>query len=80
MLELVLQLQEGDVNGVMESGGDYEYGDDVFSSSHNSVHVSDYSKSTGLSTTRDGDRSYGSNDFVLIPDDVFSEIKDPNGR
>ncbi|KAL2959142.1 hypothetical protein AAZX31_18G251300 [Glycine max] len=80
MLELVLQLQEGDVNGVMESGGDYEYGDDVFSSSHNSVHVSDYSKSTGLSTTRDGDRSYGSNDFVLIPDDVFSEIKDPKGR
>ncbi|KAG4937510.1 hypothetical protein JHK85_052429 [Glycine max] len=80
MLELVLQLQEGDVNGVMESGGDYEYGDDVFSSSHNSVHVSDYSKSTGLITTRDGDRSYGSNDFVLIPDDVFSEIKDPNGR
>ncbi|KAL2959141.1 hypothetical protein AAZX31_18G251200 [Glycine max] len=80
MLELVLQLQEGDVNGVMESGGDYEYGDDVFSSSHNSVHVSDYSKSTGLSTTRDGDRSYGSNDFVLIPDDVFSENKDPNGR
>ncbi|KAG4937511.1 hypothetical protein JHK85_052430 [Glycine max] len=82
MLELVLQLQDSAANdGVMESGRDYEDSEDVFGSSHSSVHVSDYSKSTGLSTTSEGDRSYGSKEsFVLISNDVFSEIKDPKGR
>ncbi|TKY65062.1 Receptor protein kinase FERONIA [Spatholobus suberectus] len=81
MLEFVLQLQDSVVNGVMESGGDYEDSADVFSSNHNSVHVSDYSKSTGLSTTSDGDRSYGSKEsFMFVTEDVFTEIKDPKGR
>ena len=82
MLELVLQLQDSAANdGVMESGRDYEDSEDVFGSSHSSVHVSDYSKSTGLSTTSEGDRRYGSKEsFVLISNNVFSEIKDPKGR
>ncbi|TKY65055.1 Receptor protein kinase FERONIA [Spatholobus suberectus] len=79
MLEFVLQLQDSAVNGVMESGGDYEDSEDMFSSSHGSVHVSDYSNSTGLNTTSNG--SYGSKGSDrLIPEHVFSEIKDPKGR
>ncbi|KAH1156350.1 hypothetical protein GLYMA_18G270100v4 [Glycine max] len=79
MLEFVLHLQEGAVNEVMES----EDTEDVFSSSHSSLHFSDYSKSTALSmATNVGDCSYGSKDSEerSIPDNVFSEIKDPKGR
>ncbi|KAL2959126.1 hypothetical protein AAZX31_18G249900 [Glycine max] len=68
MLELVLQLQDSAVN----------YED---SSSHSTVPLSDCSENTGLSTTSDGDGSYGRMEsFVLIPDDVFSETKNPKGR
>ena len=79
MLEFVLHLQEGAVNEVTES----EDTEDLFSSSHSSLHFSDYSKSTALSmATNVGDCSYGSKDSEerLIPDHVFSEIKDPKGR
>ncbi|RZB53903.1 receptor-like protein kinase FERONIA [Glycine soja] len=79
MLEFVLHLQEGAVNEVMES----EDTEDIFSSSHSTLHFSDYSKSTALSmATNVGDFSYGSKDSEerLIPDHVFSEIKDPKGR
>ncbi|KAH1156359.1 hypothetical protein GLYMA_18G270700v4 [Glycine max] len=59
MLEFVLHLQEGAVNEVTES----EDTKDVFSSSHSSLHFSDYSKSTALSmATNVGDCSYGSKD------------------
>ncbi|XP_027929907.1 receptor-like protein kinase FERONIA, partial [Vigna unguiculata] len=81
VLEFVLQLQLQDsahVNAVLESGGDYEDSgtENMFSSTHSSVHVSEYSNSSGLITT-----SYGSKDSDrLIPDPVFSEIKDPKGR
>ncbi|TKY65061.1 Receptor protein kinase FERONIA [Spatholobus suberectus] len=75
MLEFVLQLQDSAVNGVMVSGGDYEDSEDIFSSSHSSVQLSDYSKSSGLNT------SYGSKESDrLISENVFSEIKDPKGR
>ncbi|KAG4922754.1 hypothetical protein JHK87_051457 [Glycine soja] len=68
MLDLVLQLQDSAVN----------YED---SSSHSTVPLSDCSENTGLSTTSDGDGSYGRMEsFVLIPDDVFSETKNPKGR
>ncbi|XP_020233031.1 receptor-like protein kinase FERONIA [Cajanus cajan] len=79
VLEFVLQLHDSAVNGVMVGGGDYEDSEDMFSSSHSSVHVSDYSNSTGLNTTSSG--SYGSKESdKLIPENVFSEIKDPKGR
>ncbi|TKY65070.1 Receptor protein kinase FERONIA [Spatholobus suberectus] len=81
MLEFVLQLQDSAVDGVVEIGGDYEDSEDMFSSSQSTVHVSDYSNSTGLNTTTNGDRSYGSTESDrLIPMNVFSEIKDPKGR
>ncbi|TKY65064.1 Receptor protein kinase FERONIA [Spatholobus suberectus] len=81
MLEFVLQLQDSAVNGVMEIGGDYEDSEDMFSNSQSSVHVSDYGNSTGLNTTSNGDRSYGSTESDrLIMMNVFSEIKDPKGR
>ncbi|KAH1156362.1 hypothetical protein GLYMA_18G271000v4 [Glycine max] len=68
MLDLVLQLQDSAVN----------YED---SSSHSTVPLSDCSENTGLSTTSDGDGSYGRMEsFVLIPDDVFSETKNPKRR
>ncbi|CAJ1834233.1 unnamed protein product [Sphenostylis stenocarpa] len=81
VLEFVLQLQLQDtphVNVVLGNGEDYEDSttEDMFSSSHSSVHVSDYSHNSGLSTT-----SYGSKESSrLIPELVFSEIKDPKGR
>ena len=68
VLEFVLQFQDSAVN----------YED---SSSHSTVPLSDCSENTGLSTTSDGDRSYGRMEsFVLIPDDVFSETKNPKRR
>ncbi|TKY65034.1 Receptor protein kinase FERONIA [Spatholobus suberectus] len=70
MLEFVLQLQDGAVNGVVDSGGDYE-----------DRHVSDYIKSTELSITSDGDGSHGSKKSDrMVLEHVFSEIKDPKGR
>ncbi|XP_014498298.1 receptor-like protein kinase FERONIA [Vigna radiata var. radiata] len=81
VLEFVLQLQLQDsahFNAVLESGGDYEDSgtENMFSSTHSSVHVSDYSNSSGLNTT-----SYRSKESdSLIPEPVFSEIKDPKGR
>jgi len=67
MLELVLQLQ----NSVV--------GEEVSSSGECSQHGGDYSKST---STSDGDNSswMSKESSVFIPDDVFSEIKDPKGR
>ncbi|KAG5092958.1 hypothetical protein JHK82_051736 [Glycine max] len=68
VLEFVLQFQDSAVN----------YED---SSSHSTVPLSDCSENTGSSTTSDGDRSNGRMEsFVLIPDDVFSETKNPKGR
>ncbi|TKY65066.1 Receptor protein kinase FERONIA [Spatholobus suberectus] len=76
MLEFVLQLQNSAVNGVMESGGDHEASEDMFSCSHSTVRVSDYSNSTGLNTASND--SYGNKESErLIPENVFSEIKDP---
>ena len=76
MLEFVLQLQDSAVNGVVVSGGDYEDSEDMFSSTHSSIQLSNYSNSTGLNTT-----SYGSKESDrLIPENVFSEIKNPEGR
>ncbi|WVZ05088.1 hypothetical protein V8G54_018434 [Vigna mungo] len=81
VLEFVLQrhLQDGaNVIAVLESGGDYEDSttEDMFSSSHSSVHVSDYSNSSGLNST-----SYPSKESDrLFSEPVFSEIKDPKGR
>ena len=63
VLEFVLQLQENSVSGgvvVVEGLGNYEDSDDVFSSSTSSRHVSDSSKSSGVSTTSSGDHTYGS--------------------
>ncbi|BAT83247.1 hypothetical protein LR48_Vigan03g015200 [Vigna angularis] len=67
MLQLVLQLHYSGV------------GEEVSDSGLCSQHDADYSKST---TANDGDNSSrGSKESsVLIPDDVFSEIKDPKGR
>jgi len=73
VLEFVLQLQlqdsaHGDV--VWESGGDYEGSttEDMFSSSN--------SNSSGSNTT-----SYGNKESdKLIPENVFSELKDQKGR
>ncbi|TKY65073.1 Receptor protein kinase FERONIA [Spatholobus suberectus] len=76
VLEFVLQLQDSAVIGVVESGGNYEDSDDMFSVSQSSRHTSDYSKSTGLSMTSDGDHSYVSKES----EHVFSEIKDPKGQ
>ncbi|KAK7374636.1 hypothetical protein VNO80_08073 [Phaseolus coccineus] len=81
VLEFVLQLQLQDsanVNAVLESGGDYEDSgtENMFSSSHSSVHVSDYSNSSGLNTASYGRKESDS----LLPELVFSEIKDPKGR
>ncbi|TKY65071.1 Receptor protein kinase FERONIA [Spatholobus suberectus] len=79
MLELVLQLQDSAVNGVTESRGDYEDSEDMFSCSHSNVHVLDTSNSTGLNITSND--SCGSKESDrLIPENVFSEIKDPKGR
>ncbi|KAL2329829.1 hypothetical protein Fmac_017410 [Flemingia macrophylla] len=79
VLEFALQLQDNVLNGAMVSGGDYEDNEDLFSSRHSSVHVSDYTNSTGLNTTSNG--SYGSKESDrLIAENVFSEIKDPKGR
>jgi len=80
VLEFVLQLQDSAVNGVVPlvvSGGDYEDSEDMFSSTHSSIQLSDYSNSTGLNTT-----SYGSkeSDRLIVPENVFSEINDPKGR
>ncbi|KAK7374645.1 hypothetical protein VNO80_08082 [Phaseolus coccineus] len=81
VLEFVLQLQLQDsasVNAVLESDWDYEDSttDDMFSSTHTSVHASDYSNSGGLNST-----SYGSKESDrLITELDFSEIKDPKGR
>ncbi|KAG4378098.1 hypothetical protein GLYMA_18G270600v4 [Glycine max] len=79
MLEFVLQLQDSAVNGVVPllvSGGDCEDSEDMFSSTHSSIQLSDYSNSTGLNTS-----SYGSKESDrLIRENVFSEIKDPKGR
>ena len=76
VLEFVLQLQDSaDANVVWENGGDYEGSttEDMFSSSHSSVHVSEYSNSSGLNTT-----SYGSKESDrLISGLILSEIKDP---
>jgi len=74
VLEFVLQLQlqdsaHGDV--VWESGGDYEGSttEDMFTGSHSS-------NSSGLNCT-----SYGNKESDrLIPENVFSELKDPKGR
>jgi len=81
VLEFVLQLQLQDsahVNAVLESGREYEDSgtENMFSSTHSSVHVSDYSNSSGLNSA-----SYGSKQSDrLLPELVFSEIKDPKGR
>ncbi|BAT83251.1 hypothetical protein LR48_Vigan03g015800 [Vigna angularis] len=80
VLEFVMQLQLQDganVNAVSESGEDYENSttEDMFSSSHSSVNVSDYSNSSGLNTT-----SYASKESERLLEPVFSEIKDPKGR
>ncbi|KAK7374643.1 hypothetical protein VNO80_08080 [Phaseolus coccineus] len=81
VLVFVLQLQLQDsanVNAVLESGGDCEDSttEDMFSSTHTSVHASDYSNSSGFNST-----SYGSKQSDrLISELVFSEIKDPKGR
>ncbi|QCE12708.1 interleukin-1 receptor-associated kinase 4 [Vigna unguiculata] len=76
---LKLQLQDGaNVNAVLESGWDYEdsTSEDMFSGTHSSVHVSDYSNSSGLNTT-----SYASKESDrLVSELVFSEINDPKGR
>ncbi|QCE12700.1 interleukin-1 receptor-associated kinase 4 [Vigna unguiculata] len=74
MLELVLQLQED--SAMMETSGGYEDSEDMFSSSYNSVELTDYSNTTG--NTED---SYGSKQSDrLLSDNVFSEIRDPKGR
>ncbi|QCE12693.1 hypothetical protein DEO72_LG10g3941 [Vigna unguiculata] len=66
MLQFVLQLH---FSGVAEEVS----GSGVFSQ-----HDADYSNNT---TASDGDSSWTRNESsVLIPDDVFSEIKDPKGR
>ncbi|XP_027348906.1 receptor-like protein kinase FERONIA [Abrus precatorius] len=82
-LEFVLQLAEYNaVKGVVELAANvYEDSDATFSSSQSSTHVSDYSKSTGFSTTSDGDGSIGSKEsHRLISGNVFSEIMEPKGR
>ncbi|XP_068484772.1 receptor-like protein kinase FERONIA [Phaseolus vulgaris] len=80
MLEFVLQLQESANNGVIkDTCGGYENSEDMFSSSHSSVQLSDYSDSTRLNTTTDD--SYGSKQSDrLLPENVFSQIGDPKGR
>ncbi|XP_047162701.1 receptor-like protein kinase FERONIA [Vigna umbellata] len=81
VLEFVMQLQLQDganVNVVLESGGDYEDSttEDMFSGSHSSMHVSNFSNSSGLNST-----SYASQESDrLISELVFSEINDPKGR
>ncbi|RZB98691.1 receptor-like protein kinase FERONIA [Glycine soja] len=81
VLEFVLQLQDSAVNGVVPlvvSGEDYEDSEDMFSSTHSSMQLSDHSNSTGLNTT-----SYGSKEsdrLMIVPKNVFSEINDPKGR
>ncbi|QCE12696.1 interleukin-1 receptor-associated kinase 4 [Vigna unguiculata] len=80
VLEFVLQLQlqdDANVNAGSESGGDYEDSttEDMFSSSHSSVHVSDYSNSSGFNPT-----SYACMKSNRLSEHVFSEIKDPKGR
>ncbi|XP_014496883.2 receptor-like protein kinase FERONIA [Vigna radiata var. radiata] len=81
VLEFVMQLQLQDganVNVVLESGGDYEDSttEDMFSGSHSSMHVSDFSNSSGLNST-----SYASQESDrLISELVFSEINHPKGR
>ncbi|XP_029125690.1 receptor-like protein kinase FERONIA [Cajanus cajan] len=80
VLEFVLQLHESAVNRVVVGGGDYEDNEDMFSSSHGSVHVSDYSNSSGLTTTSN-DSHVSKECDRLIPDHaVFSEIKDHEAR
>ena len=83
VLEFVLQLQENSVSGgvvVVEGLGNYGDSDDVFSSS-TSGHVWNNSKSSGVSVTTSGDRSYGSSEtHRLMSENIFSEIGDPKGR
>ncbi|KAK7390566.1 hypothetical protein VNO78_25875 [Psophocarpus tetragonolobus] len=83
MLEFVLLLHDSAVKGVIVSGdGDHEdSSEDMFSSSYGSVQPSDYSDSSGLNTNII-DYNYGrkGSETLLIPENVFSEIKDPKGR
>ncbi|KOM36790.1 hypothetical protein LR48_Vigan03g017100 [Vigna angularis] len=84
MLELVLQLQEDSAKNVvmMDTGGGYEEdSEDLFSSSHYSVELTDYSNSTRCNTSGNTDDSYGSKQSDrLLSENVFSEIWDPKGR
>ncbi|XP_014496880.1 receptor-like protein kinase FERONIA [Vigna radiata var. radiata] len=84
MLELVLQLQEDSAKNVvmMDTGGGYEEdSEDMFSGSHYSVELTDYSNSTRCNTSGNTDDSYGSKQSDrLLSENVFSEIWDPKGR
>ncbi|XP_047152348.1 receptor-like protein kinase FERONIA [Vigna umbellata] len=84
MLELVLQLQEDSAKNVvmMDTGGGYEEdSEDMFSSSHYSVELTDYSNSSRCNTSANTDDSYGSKQSDrLLSENVFSEIRDPKGR
>ncbi|XP_047162686.1 receptor-like protein kinase FERONIA [Vigna umbellata] len=82
-LELVLQLHESGNSGVMmDTGGGYEDSEDMFSSSHSgAIEFTDYSNSSRFNTAGISDDSYGSKQSDrLLPENVFSEIKDPKGR
>ncbi|KAK7395624.1 hypothetical protein VNO78_16188 [Psophocarpus tetragonolobus] len=78
--QFVLQLDDSAIDGVMVSGWDYEDMDDMFSNTNSSVQFSNYSINSGLNITSND--SYGSKDIdkLVIPENVFSEIKDPKGQ